>query len=165
MASTLSIYLDTNVIIALVEGPETTGRALDDFVRGAVVEHKATFHISALCMAELLVIPYRTKNRALAEDYLGLARRIEGLETHLVSDAILDTAAVLRANISRLKLPDAIHLATASIARCDYFLTFDKGFSDFAAISHPVFTDQTIAPVTVIHPDPGALAALSKAFS
>jgi predicted nucleic acid-binding protein len=165
MAPIQSIYLDTNVIIAMVEGPDAASQTLDNFVRGAVAAHKATFHISALCMAELLVLPYRNGNRALAEDYLGLAARITGLETHPVSDAILDVAAVLRANINRLKLPDAIHLATASMARCDCFLTFDKGLSDVAAISHPVFTDQTIAPVTVIRPDPDALAALAKAFS
>ncbi|MBL7202552.1 MAG: PIN domain-containing protein [Anaerolineae bacterium] len=40
--------------------------------------------------------------------------------------AILERAARLRATTDSLRLPDAIHLATATLERCDRFLTNDK---------------------------------------
>lgn len=165
MAAVQSIYLDTNTIIAMVEGPEAVGRELHGFLETSAANGSATFHISALCLAELLVIPYRKKNIALTKDYLELATKISGLTTYPVSSVILDTAAVLRASISRLKLPDAIHLATASIARCQYFFTYDRDFSDLPEILHPVFSDVTVAPVKILRPDAASLAELSKAPS
>lgn len=164
MAAETSIYLDTNAIIAVVEGPETTGLALQDFIR-ETNGSRVVFNISSLCFAELLVIPYRNNDKKLAEEYLTLATKIRGLKIHAVNTVILDAAAVLRAQMSRLKLPDAIHLATASKAKCQYFLTFDKDFTDLSEISHPLFDDAGLAPVKIIRPQPGSLSELLKALA
>jgi predicted nucleic acid-binding protein len=164
MVAETSIYLDTNAIIALVEGPETTGLALQDFIR-KTNGSRVAFNISSLCFAELLVIPYRNKNKGLAEEYLTLTTKISGLSIHAISGVILDAAAVLRAEISRLKLPDAIHLATASTAKCQYFLTFDKDFADLPRLSHSLRDDSVLAPVKVIRPDPASLSELFKALA
>jgi len=163
MAAEQSIYLDTNAIIALVEGPEPTSLSLQDFFERSKTA-QVTFNISSLCLAELLVVPYRNKDKILAEAHLGLTARIGGLSINPVNRAILDAAAVLRANVSRLKLPDAIHLATASTARCQYFLTFDKDFADLQQISHPIFDGTILPAVKIIRPDPASLSELSKAL-
>jgi predicted nucleic acid-binding protein len=110
----------------------------------------------------LLVGPDRTGNKELAEEYLSMPSRIGSLAVHQVNHVILDTAAVLRATVARLKLPDAIHLATASTAKCEYLLTFDQGFQDLPQFSHPVVDGAIIAPVKIVRPDPASLAELSK---
>jgi predicted nucleic acid-binding protein len=159
-----SIYLDTNVIIALVEGPEWTGTALQEFLTISRSRPNITFNISSLCFAELLVVPYRTGNKKLAEEYLSVPSRIGRLAVHSVNHVILDTAAVLRAAIARLKLPDAIHLATASTAKCEFLLTFDQDFQNLPQLSHPVFDGAVVAPVKIVRPDPVSLLELSKAL-
>ncbi|HPO12257.1 MAG TPA: PIN domain-containing protein [Candidatus Hydrogenedentes bacterium] len=47
------------------------------------------------------------------------------LEVVPISDNILEIAAELRAT-TRLKLPDAIHMATAIVTNCTSFLTNDR---------------------------------------
>ena len=49
-----------------------------------------------------------------------------GLAVAGLNAAIQERAAELRATIESLRLPDAIHLATAETERCDLFLTNDK---------------------------------------
>ncbi len=49
-----------------------------------------------------------------------------------ISNNILEAAAQLRAT-TKLKLPDAIHLATANLNGCDCFLTNDDSFKSVTA--------------------------------
>lgn len=157
------VYLDANVLIAMIEGPETSGRHLQSFFEASGSARQASFHTSALCLAELFVKPYRDIDMALVEMYSRLVTSPK-LSLHPVNGNVLDTATVIRV-VHRLKLPDAIHLATESVVGRAYFLTFDKGFVDLEDIAHPVHPLVRLSPVKIVQPTPSSLAELSEALS
>jgi predicted nucleic acid-binding protein len=121
-----SVYLDTNVFIYSVEQVAPYAEALRplfrDVARGGT---RAT--TSEITLAETLVQPFRTLDARLQvafEDALS----VPGLSVVPVSRTVLLHAARLRAAL-RLKLPDAIHAATAQLAGCDVLLTNDTGIA------------------------------------
>ena len=159
-----SFYLDTNVLIAMFETDGPAHDALWEFVNVGVAAQGISFHVSALAFAELLVKPYRNKDRALSHQYLSLAKSEDWIVVHAVDPTVIEIAASIRARL-KLRLPDAIHLATATTKACSRLLTFDVGIPDLALLEHPLSGKLLGSPVTVIRHDPDALAALSKAFS
>jgi len=82
---------------------------------------------SALTILEVLVVPLRHGDAALAVRYEALLRGSRGLETVDVSAAILRDAAALRASTG-LRTPDAIQLATALARGCSALVTNDRAF-------------------------------------
>jgi predicted nucleic acid-binding protein len=72
---------------------------------------------SALTLLEVLVVPYRAADLALANRYEALLTRSRGLRVVDVDRTQLGTAAQLRA-IYRLRAPDALQLAAALTSRC-----------------------------------------------
>lgn len=80
---------------------------------------------SALTLLEVLVVPYRDGNLALAERYEQLLSRGKGLQMVPLDDAQLRAAAQLRA-VHGVRTPDAIQLAAALSARCTAFVTNDR---------------------------------------
>jgi predicted nucleic acid-binding protein len=159
-----SIYLDTNILVALFEGEKAAYGALWEFMDEAIRSKDVSFHTSALSFAELLVKPYRTRNETLARHYLQLAKSEDWLTVEKVVPTIIETAAALRVRM-KLRLPDAMHLATAACAGCSYLLTFDVGITGLPNLDHPI-SGRSIGPVVeVIHPYPLPLQELSKALS
>jgi predicted nucleic acid-binding protein len=159
-----SLYLDTNVIIALFETQEPQPDALWLFVNQAIVTETVLFHTSALSFSELLTKPYRARDEVLAGQYLQLARSRGWLLVHPVSPMVIETAAALRA-ATRLRLPDAIHVATAMFADCDQILTFDVGITSLPQLQHPISGKPMGRPIEAVHPDETSLHEISKAFS
>ena len=94
-------------------------------VFAAMTEGRIAGVTSALTLMETLVQPYRVGNAPLAGQYEALLTRSRGLHLHEVTSAVLRAAAQLRAS-HNIKPPDAIHLATALMARCPVFLTNDR---------------------------------------
>jgi predicted nucleic acid-binding protein len=80
---------------------------------------------SALTMLELLVVPYRTGNRALAQRYEALLTRSRGIRLVELSHDQLRAAAQLRASTG-VKVPDALQLVAAIGGGCTTFLTNDR---------------------------------------
>lgn len=80
---------------------------------------------SALTLLEVLVVPYRAGNRALAERYEHLLSRARGLKLAPISMDILRGAAQIRAGTTA-RTPDAIQLATAIGHGCTSFVTNDR---------------------------------------
>lgn len=164
MKSASAFYLDTNVIIALIEGPKADPYGLGSFMESLWKSGKVQVITSELSFAELMVLPYRNGDSDLISQYLGLFVDRKRLIALSVSRPILDIAAVLRARRGRLKLPDAIHLATACASNCRFFLTFDSDFGDSDAMRHPFFSDIDFPYVKIIRPDPISLSELAKAL-
>lgn len=75
-------------------------------------------------MMEVLVLPLRLGDRALAERYREILLRSRNLQTLPVSESVAETAARLRAEMN-LRTPDALQLATASVNGAAYFFTND----------------------------------------
>jgi predicted nucleic acid-binding protein len=122
-------YVDTNVFIAMLErSDERAERLLHLFTRGHHQDDE-TFLTSEITLAELLVLPYRQKDQhliSLYQKWIGVGSLIAA---KAVGREILSAAANLRANDGALRLPDAIHLATALRFSCRRFLTFDSRLS------------------------------------
>lgn len=119
-----SVYLDANILIRMTEG------VLDDqnAIHAALlpyVEAEAAFVTSELTFTEVLVHPIRLKNQARIERYHRLMT--EFVEPLPISREVLLTAARIRADFPALRTPDAIHTATALLAKASVFITGDRG--------------------------------------
>lgn len=118
-------YVDTSVLIAMLErSDERAASLLRLFTRGHRIGK--TFLTSEITLAELLVVPYRQKDEHLISLYQGWVGPDSLITAKAVDREILVTAAKLRAGDAALRLPDAIHLATAIQFNCRRFLTFDS---------------------------------------
>ena len=117
-------YLDANVLIAIVEGAPPT--AHQTAFMQALDGNDLAACTSELSLAECLVKPYAERNDQAIEAYLEMLSGRAPLSVLPVTGALLLRAARLRAE-TRLKLPDAIHLATALETGCATFLSDDRG--------------------------------------
>lgn len=114
-------YVDANIFIYLFEEPTGYGAALRVLTRSL---DQGVFEAvtSELTLAEVLVKPIRE-----APSYIPIYQRYLRSRAHLdvaPTRAVLVEAARLRATTT-LKLPDAIHVATAVQTNCAVFLTND----------------------------------------
>lgn len=92
----------------------------------AIDEGKIKAVTSELTLAEVLIKPMMDNNADLQKVYKETLRSSEGFSVMPINRQILIEAARLRAESETLRLPDAIHLATASVHHCTFFLTYDK---------------------------------------
>ena len=119
-------YLDTNLFIYAVEEIAPYAEQIRPLLQAAD-RGEIELVTSLLTLAETLVMPYRKKDDALAAVYWELfSSPPRGLFVAQLDLAILEQAARLRATLDSVRLPDAIHLATAEAEQCDFFLTNDK---------------------------------------
>jgi len=123
----------SNIIIYAVEGYETHAAAIKAFLRG-LTDGEILAVTSELTVAEVLVKPRRDKNTKLEEAYRRFLLPTESLRTSPVTREVLEAAAGIRAN-STLKLPDAIHVATAIREQCDSYLTNDERFTSVTGMT------------------------------
>jgi predicted nucleic acid-binding protein len=120
------VYFDTNVFILLVEGePERAAiiRRLFDELR----KYNSSAVTSELILGEVLAPPRRKGALELhikKRIYLDLVVWSGFIELIPVSRDLLIETANLR-NVSRHKLPDAVHVVSAIRSRCTYFLSND----------------------------------------
>lgn len=137
------IYIDTNIFIYALEGYPEFAEALTLFFT-AIDEGMVKAVTSELSLAESLAKPLMDDNTALENLYLEVFQSSLSLRLVPISRQILIEAARLRAKSKILKLPDAIHFATARMSGCQIFLTNDKELKsvpdfDVAILSEEVF--------------------------
>lgn len=119
-----TVYLDANVFIYVVESVAPYADALRPlFASIAAGETPAV--TSEITLAETLVKPFRVRDPELGVRFRS-ALEGPGLTLASVTREVLVQSARLRA-ASRMKLPDAVHAATAQLAGCDVLLTNDTG--------------------------------------
>jgi predicted nucleic acid-binding protein len=118
------VYLDTNIVIYLIEG-HAPYRAALQLIDEAVAEGKVRLLTGEITLIEVLSGP-------LAANRMDIVARYR---TFLENDAVIEliptvrdvylNAAVYRA-AHGLETPDAIHVASAIAGNCDVFLTNDS---------------------------------------
>ena len=121
----MRIYLDTNVFIPAVEG---SGR-LQDILKGLLEigdEHAGLLVTSELTLAEVLVIPLEQRQTEAVTTYLELIASRPGLDVVPVSRNMIILAAHIRSADKTIRLPDAIHLATAQAMECSHLISGDE---------------------------------------
>ncbi len=117
------VYLDTNIFIYALEGYPAFRPALTTLFE-SLDRRELTAVTSELTLAEALVKPLLDRHAERQAAYLQLLQPTASLHVVPVSREVLIAAARLRA-VATLKLPDAIHVATAQLTGCAYFLTND----------------------------------------
>jgi len=127
-----SIYLDANILIYAVEDLTVVGQKIrtlfSRFDNGEL--HAVT---SELSLAEVLAKPVRDGKQAIQDEYEQLLTNSDALTVMPVTRDVLIRAAQIRAQTS-VKLPDAIHAATALMKNCTTFLTNDQRFAVIAPL-------------------------------
>jgi predicted nucleic acid-binding protein len=88
---------------------------------------------STLTLLEVLVVPYRAGELALAERYERLLTRGRGLTMVPIDRAQMRIAARLRA-MHGVRTPDALQLAAGLSAQASHFLTNDRRLPDLPGL-------------------------------
>jgi len=118
------VGVDTAVFIYFIEENERFLPAIAP-VFGAADSGKLQLVVSALTLLEVLVVPYRAGDAALAQRYEAVLTRSRGVRMIDLTRDHLRLAAQLRAAIG-VATPDALQLAGSLAAGCSAFLTNDR---------------------------------------
>lgn len=131
MTPILRIYIDTNILISGFEDKSERGDIIGRLFSQAMEQMETPLRTSELTISELLVRPFENRDDRLIQEYRS-AFASSWLQAAPVDRNILELAALIRARRKRVKLPDAIHMATALTSNCTHFLTNDAGFEGLA---------------------------------
>ncbi|HNT49031.1 MAG TPA: PIN domain-containing protein [Cyclobacteriaceae bacterium] len=118
-----AVYLDTAPLIYYLED----NPAYSKFLELLFKKNEAgdfIFYTSVITLTEVLTLPFRQGNHRLAEQYEYFLSGTQTLKLIRVNEAISKLAAKLRAEYG-VRMPDAIHSATAMEIKADWFLTND----------------------------------------
>jgi predicted nucleic acid-binding protein len=123
------LYFDTNIFIQIYEGGEdnTIATVLLELLAGSTRASEPRIVTSEITLAELLVRPLAVSDQLLVEHYEGLIIASRWLQVVPVERQVLRVAAQLRSRRRALRLPDAIHLASALTSSCTHLVTGDVG--------------------------------------
>lgn len=127
-----TVGLDTAPLIFYIEDHPIYADILEPFFE-AVNAGDIRVVTSTVTLLEVLVQPMKHGDDSLAHRYNDILLSSPYIFTVPVTPATAQTAAELRAT-SKLKTPDAIHLATAINHHASDFLTNDRDFGDFDAL-------------------------------
>ena len=118
------LYLDTNVLIHFVEGhAEFAGILQDLFV--AIDEHAVNAVTSELALTEVMIKPIANSRPDVAATYARLLAPGSAIDVRPLDRATLLRAAELRAQFGGRTF-DALHVAAAELAGCDYLISEDR---------------------------------------
>jgi uncharacterized protein len=117
------VYLDSCIVIYLIEGPKGLSREILSALRPPEGE-RATVCLSDLTRLESRIGPVRKADRDLLRqfDQFFASRDLQVLP---LDTSAFDLATKLRASHGT-KTPDALHLASAMIGGCNEFWTNDR---------------------------------------
>ena len=118
------VGVDTALFIYFIEEHPRFLRLIEPLF-AAADEGKRELVTSELTLLEVLVVPFRAGNLALAERYENLLTRSSGIRIVDLTRDQLRTAAQLRA-ATAVRTPDALQLAAAITSRCTSFITNDR---------------------------------------
>ena len=155
------VYFDANIFILMFEKKNATARQLSNLLASNWNKNPPLVVTSDLTFAETLVHPYRQKDEQLIQIYENWSISNPYLEVMPITREILNYASVLRADYKSLRLPDAIHLSTAFLSECTYFLSEDRRLkSEYQLINQRFGITRGPMTLSVIRPTTDHLSAL-----
>jgi predicted nucleic acid-binding protein len=119
------VYLDANVFVAAFEH---IGAHSDHawWIIRAIESGEIAAGTSEITLAEVLVKPFEVGATDLADGYERMMVSGSNFEVLPVRRDILVGAAALRARRTSVRLPDAVHIATAQALSCGFFISDDR---------------------------------------
>lgn len=120
------IYLDTNVFITALEKRGPISDILRSLLLAGWDAAEPPFVTSELTYSELIVKPYELGLHDLVQVYDNWTISGRSIEVVPIFRGVLYDAGILRSRNKTLKLPDAIHIATARGMKCRVFLSSDQ---------------------------------------
>ena len=119
-----SVYLDANIFIYAVESyPQYQVEVAELF--SVIDGRELSAFTSELTLAEVLVKPISIGDSTLIDTYKAMVSSSNSLTVLPVTRQVLVRAAKVRSDLG-LRLPDAIHFASALEKGCVSFLTNDR---------------------------------------
>ena len=144
------VYLDTNAFRDLVESDPATSTPMQTLFQ-ILRKRPGLGSTSELTLAEILAPSSKGRKRPahLKRTYMDLLLWGEFLTLHPVSRAVIMETVELRATrtTAKLKLPDAIHLATAILSGCSLFVSRDHDIPMPAGMRRVEVTAASLADV------------------
>jgi predicted nucleic acid-binding protein len=122
-----SVLVDTNPIIYVFEGNPLAAQFKGVFAD--IESGRIQAIVTPITIAEIVCGPMKAGNEALAERYRYALCAGSGWALREIDADIAMLAARLRLQ-HRIKLPDALQLATAVHEGCHSLLTYDRDFGD-----------------------------------
>jgi predicted nucleic acid-binding protein len=123
------IFLDSAPIIYFLEGHPKFGprfhRRFEEHTKGSV-----RFAVSTITIAEVLTGPLTVGDEGLVRRYRGL---LEAWRVVALDAAIAESAARVRASF-RMKLADAVQVASALAINADALVTHDRDFGNVRSL-------------------------------
>lgn len=138
------VYTDAQVVIYSVEKHPVYAPVIRPLWH-AVQAGSLEVVCSELTVLESLVGPLKRGDGPMVANFESFFR-LAGVTLLPVSLAILRSAAHLRAAVTKLRTPDAIHAASAQAAGCSVFLTNDFAFRAVPGLPVTILQDVLAAP-------------------
>lgn len=165
MTPIVRVYLDANIFIYLFEGNDDRAGRLRSLLLGSQSAERQFFATSELTLAETLVGGYRRADENLISLYDNWTISNSTVEVGPVDRNVLWRSAILRSRYPSLKLPDAIHLATAFAFECSHFLTGDSRLGDSKDFVDTRFwLGNKTATIEIMRPDQPSLDRIRAAI-
>ncbi|MQA89872.1 MAG: PIN domain-containing protein [Gemmatimonas sp.] len=118
------VAIDTAIVIYLVERHERFLPLIRPLF-AAADEGKLQLVTSVITLLEVLVVPYRAGDSALAARYEAVLSRSRGLDLVLIDLTLIRAAAQIRATHG-VRTPDSIQMAAGLARGCRSLLTNDR---------------------------------------
>lgn len=135
----MRLYLDTMVWVYALEGRSALSPLAQNLLR-RIRAGRHTVVASYFLLAEALVLPLRNNDAFLVAAYKRALLTSEPISLVPFNAAAATAFAALRAS-TRVKSPDAIHLALAVKAQADAFITTDDRLLKLSAPGLPHIGD------------------------
>lgn len=132
------VYIDAQICTYTVEKHPTYGPLLHPLWQ-AMQAGGLGVVTSELSLMEALIGPFKTADASLTLAYEQFFQN-PGVRLLPITQPILREAARLRAS-TRLRTPDALHAATATLAGCALFVTNDYSFRGIAGLPLAILDD------------------------
>jgi predicted nucleic acid-binding protein len=140
------VYLDTNVFVAAYENQRSHGDYAWQILT-AIDQGEFVGVTSELTLAEFLVKPLEDHDYERAERYQEVISPDASFKVSAIDRDVLIEAATLRAVRKSLRLPDAIHVATARLDACSVIVSDDRRLPSAPGLG-------------IVHLGPGALQTI-----
>jgi predicted nucleic acid-binding protein len=130
----MKVAIDTNLLIYVLQGHDSFGeparQLMTSFSKADLVASEAVF-------GEILSNPLFQANAAAHKQAANFLENIDISYVATTRQVYLE-AATLRRHQPSLKLPDAIHLASAWLSQAEVFVTNDKQLLRFSTRGHKI---------------------------